>query len=167
MYKVRAILDVEEDVIRTLVVNEHLSLEKLHFDISNAFGFDGKEMASFYRSDNEWNQGEEIPLFNMAEAGESLSMASCTIKETLPLENDKLIYVYDFLYMWTFYIELIELSNEAVSDESKVILSVGEVPSEAPPKAFEAEKLSNDFDDDFDDPFNDFQSLDDLDLDNF
>ena len=59
-------------------------------------------MASFYRTDSEWNQGEEIPLFNMAEAGVGISMATEILQEALPLENDKLIYVYDFLNMWTF-----------------------------------------------------------------
>lgn len=166
MYKVRAILDVEEDVIRTLVINENISLEKLHFDIASAFGFDGKEMASFYRSDEEWNQGEEIPLFNMMEIGQGLSMANCTVKDTLIKQEDKLIYVYDFLHMWTFYIELIEFSEDLTS-ETKVILSVGETPEEAPIKVFESNTISNEFEDDFKDPFDDFENFDNLDLDSF
>ena len=91
MYKVRAILDTQEDVIRTLLIDEKKSLEELHFSVAKAFGFDGQEMASFYRTDEEWNQGEEIPLFNMAEAGEGLSMAICMVHETLRNTNDKLI----------------------------------------------------------------------------
>ncbi len=166
MYKVRAILDVEEDVIRTLVINENISLEKLHFDIASAFGFDGKEIASFYRSDEEWNQGEEIPLFNMMEIGQGLSMANCTVKDTLIKQEDKLIYVYDFLHMWTFYIELIEFSEDLTS-ETKVILSVGETPEEAPIKVFESNTISNEFEDDFKDPFDDFENFDNLDLDSF
>ena len=166
MYKVRAILDVEEDVIRTVTFNENSSLEKLHFDIAKAFGLEGNEMASFYKSDDEWNQGLEIPLFDMAEAGEELSMASCITKDILAKKNDKLIYVYDFLQMWTFYIELIETSGETVS-ETKTILSVGEMPKEAPEKVFESDKLLNDFDDESQDMFDDFEDLDNLDLDNY
>lgn len=162
MYKVRVILDTEKDVIRTLAINENQSLENLHFSIAKAFGFQGQEMASFYRTDDEWNQGEEIPLFNMAEAGEAISMATCIIKDSVPRANDKLIYVYDFLAMWTFYVEVIEQSPENV-EETKLILSVGEIPEKAPEMEFKAEKISNDFDDDF----NDFESLDDFDFDNF
>ncbi|WP_075343633.1 IS1096 element passenger TnpR family protein [Tenacibaculum agarivorans] len=165
MYKIRVILDVEEDVIRTLVFDENNTLEKLHFDIANAFGFDGKEMASFYTSDNGWNQGDEIPLFNMADVGYGLSMQTCILNEVLPNQNDKLIYVYDFLAMWTFYVEVIEKSEEKIA-ETKTILSVGEVPSEAPNKVFESDDISNDFDSDFDDPFGGFENIDDLDLDN-
>ena len=65
MYKIRIILDTQEDVIRTILVDEKQSLESLHFTIAKSFNFDGQEMASFYRTDFEWNQGEEIPLFNM------------------------------------------------------------------------------------------------------
>ncbi|CAM1374560.1 IS1096 element passenger TnpR family protein [Tenacibaculum xiamenense] len=169
MYKVRAILDTEEDVIRTLTINENQSLEDLHFSLAKSFGFDGQEMASFYIADAEWNQGDEIPLFNMAEVGEGVSMATCVLKDTLPNKNDKLIYVYDFFNMWTFYVELVDASNEAIED-SKVILAVGEMPKENENNTFDIQDLSkdldNDFNDDFDD-FNNFQSLDDIDLDKY
>ena len=165
MYKVRVILDTKEDVIRTLVFNEAKSLEDLHFDIAKSFGFNGQEMASFYRTDEDWNQGEEIPLFNMAEAGEEVSMATCVLKETLPSINDKLIYVYDFLQMWTFYVEIVEQSDEIIT-ESKIILTVGEIPDEAPEKEFKAD-TSTDLDDDFNDNFTSFENIDDFDFDNF
>lgn len=162
MYKVRIILDTKEDVIRTILVDEKQSLENLHTTVAKAFGFDGQEMASFYRTDNEWNQGEEIPLFNMAEAGEGISMATCVLNETLPRKNDKLIYVYDFFNMWTFYVEVIEISPNTI-EESKIVLSVGEMPKEAPEKQFKADKLEDSFDD-----FNDsFDNIDDFDFDNY
>lgn len=165
MYKVRVILDTKEDVIRTLVFDEVKSLENLHFDIAKSFGFNGQEMASFYRTDEDWNQGEEIPLFNMAEAGEGVSMATCILNETLPNINDKLIYVYDFLQMWTFYVEIVEQSDEVVT-ESKIILTVGEIPDEAPEKEFKA-AATDDLDDDFNDDFPSFENIDDFDFDNF
>ena len=154
MYKVRVILDTKEDVIRTILVNNAINLETLHFTIAKAFGFGGQEMASFYRTDSAWSQGEEIPLFNMAEAGVEVSMASEILNECLPQENNKLIYVYDFLHMWTFYVEVVEISNEKVI-EPKIILSVGEIPSEAPEKEFKADDLDQDLEDDFD-PYDDF-----------
>ena len=157
MYKVRVILDTKEDVIRTILVDDHINLETLHNTITNAFGFDSQEMASFYRTDDEWNQGEEIPLFNMAEAGEEVSMQTCILNETLPLENNKLIYVYDFLNMWTFYVDVVEINSDKREDLPQTILTVGEVPETAPEKEFKAESLEEDDDlnDEFD-PFDDF-----------
>ena len=160
MYKVRVILDTKEDVIRTLTVNNSINLEELHLYIAKAFGFNGQEMASFYRTDFEWNQGEEIPLFNMSEFGDAISMSTCILKETLPNVNDKLIYVYDFFKMWSFYVEVVDCNNELLT-EPKVIMSIGDVPDEAPEKEFVAEKNENDFSDD------EFESYDDYDFDNY
>lgn len=136
-------------------------MEKLHYTISNAFGFDGREIASFYRTDDQWNQGEEIPLFNMSEIGEGLSMSTCLLNTTLPRQNDKLIYVYDFLKMWTFYVEVIEISNETIT-EPKIILSVGEIPKNAPNKEFKAENINKQFDE-----YDEYEHFDDFDFDNY
>lgn len=156
MYKIRIILDTKEDVIRTILVDNSINLEVLHNAIASAFGFEGQEMASFYRTDEEWNQGEEIPLFNMAEAGEAISMQTCILKDTLPQENDKLIYVYDFLKMWTFYVDVVEITTETRDDLPKTILTVGEIPEEAPEKEFVADNLNQEDDDDEFDIFDDF-----------
>ena len=160
MYKIRIILDTKEDVIRTILVDDSVNLEELHITIVASFGFEGQEMASFYRTDSEWSQGEEIPLFNMAEAGVGISMATETLKETLPKVNSKLIYVYDFLNMWTFYVDVIEISDEAKSDTPKTILSVGEIPTEAPEKEFIADNLDGEEKDDIDDEFGHFDDFD-------
>jgi len=159
MYKIRVILDVKKDVIRTLVVNNTIGLEELHRTISTSFGFNGQEMASFYRTDDEWNQGDEIPLFDMSEVGAGISMATCFLNEILPLENDKLIYVYDFMHLWSFYVEVIEISDETTEDGPKIILTVGEIPEEAPEKEFtseDPEKEEPDTEFDYDDDFNNY-----------
>jgi len=160
MYKIRVILDSKEDVIRTLLVDKKLNLEELHLTIAKSFGFGGQEMASFYRTDNEWSQGEEIPLFNMEEVGEGVSMQTCILNDTLPKKNDKLIYVYDFLNMWTFYVELIEISSDKIQNLPQIILTVGEIPNEAPEKEFVAEKLDDGFVDEDDDEYDSFDDFD-------
>ena len=162
MYKIRVILDTKEDVIRTISVDSGLNLEDLHLTIAKSFGFKGQEMASFYRTDEEWTQGEEIPLFNMEEVGVGISMKTCLLAQTLPVTNDKLIYVYDFLKMWTFYVDVVEISNEKPTSLPKIILTVGEIPDEAPEKEFVAEKLDDGFtdQDDNDEEFGDFDEFD-------
>lgn len=168
MYKIRVVLDTQEDVIRTLLVDRAINLETLHFTIAKAFGFDGQEMASFYRTDHDWNQGEEIPLFNMSEAGEGISMQNSFLRKSLPEVNDKLIYVYDFLNMWTFYVEAIEITEKTGLELPKTILSVGETPQEAPEKEFIAEDFGDPSDDEFGSEFGDeFGSLDDIDFDKY
>jgi hypothetical protein len=165
MYKIRIILDTKEDVIRTILVDESISLENLHTTIAKSFGFEGQEMASFYRTDDDWNQGEEIPLFNMAEAGEEISMQNSFVNEILLEENSKLIYVYDFLNMWTFYVDVVEISSEKKENLPETILSFGDMPEEAPKMEFVADKLDADFgDEEIDDLDENYGHFDDYDF---
>lgn len=170
IYKIRVILDTKEDVIRTLLVDSSSTLEDLHKLIAKVFGFNGQEMASFFRADDEWNQGEEIPLFSMGDEPGALCMATTTIEQNIEDPEEKLIYVYDYLNMWTFYCELIEVTKTTTSKLPKLILTIGDVPDEAPEKEFKAEKEKNEFDldnDDFDTHYDEFDNLDDIDFDKY
>ena len=151
MYKFRVILDTKEDVIREIALLRDFTLEDLHQTIVNAFGFDGMEMASFYHTDNEWSQGDEIPLFNMSEQVGGLSqMSDYKLELIFNKQNNKLIYVYDFLNLWTFFVEFISEFDD-VEDKSIPLLlfSLGELPQKAPEKEFEIPK-EDDEEDDFD-----------------
>ena len=162
-YKIRAILDVEKDVIRDIEIHNSENLETLHKEISNAFGFNGQEMASFYITDADWNQGEEIPLFDM---GAGLSMETCTLKDTLLKKGDKLIYVYDFMAMWTFFVEVSEVNKALTIETPKVVFAFGDAPEEAPEKEFVADKQDNGYgleDDEFEN-LDEFDNIDDYDF---
>ena len=165
-YKIRVILDVEQDVFRDIIVNETINLEELHFTIAKSFGFKGQEMASFYLSDTTWEQGEEIPLFDMSEDENSFSMTNCITSMVLKKEGDKLIYIYDFFSMWTFFVELTEIIDEINEDLPLIALSFGNTPDEAPEKQFIGEDSEKNEYDAFDDESN-FDNIDDIDLDNY
>lgn len=163
VYKIRVILNTEEDVIRDIAIDASGTLEDLHNSITNSFGFTGEEMASFYRSDETWVQGEEHPLFDMGEGvDQKIQMRDVPLDQILLDENDKLIYVYDFFNMWSFYVELIHSDFEHDSLElPSLLFSLGIVPNNAPEIQFESEDLSaDDLNDDqleeFDDDFGDF-----------
>lgn len=160
-YKIRAILDVKKDVIRDIIIHESENLETLHKEIANAFGFNGQEMASFYRTDSDWNQGEEIPLFDM---GDGLTMQACILNKTLIRKGEKLIYVYDFMAMWTFFVEVSEIIKATKKETPKVVFAFGDAPEEAPEKEFVAEKLDDGFSLDDDENFEEFENIDDYDF---
>jgi len=163
IYRFRAILDndTEEDIFRDFEIRESDTMEDLHNVITQSFGFDGTEMASFYVSDDEWNQGEEISLFDMSDGlNEVKLMNETSISDIVHEAQTKLIYVYDFLSMWTFFVELAEIVEEAQGTDYPNLMYVqGQVPTEAPEKVFEAEDDDfNEFDDDYD--IDDYDSLD-------
>ena len=160
IYRFRVVLDndTEEDVFRDLEIRETDTMEDLHNIITQSFGFEGLEMASFYISDDDWNQGEEIAMFDMSEAGnEVMVMGQTIIKDVVHEASPKLIYVYDFLSMWTFYVELAEIVDEAEGTDYPNLMFVhGQIPDEAPDKTFEAQS---------DDAFDEFEN--DVDVDNY
>ena len=161
IYKVRVIADIEEDVARDIAIRSNANLEDLHNAITNAFGFDGTEMASFYKSDKEWNQGEEIPLYDVSDELNSnvKTMSAYQLNDLFNQQNDKLIYVYDFFAMWTFLVELIEITSyDNEQYLPKVLYSLGNLPSDAPEKHFEGKKIEEGFDlyDDDNESDNDF-----------
>ncbi len=164
-YRIRIILDVKDDVFRDLIVAETINLEELHFTIAKSFGFKGQEMASFYQTDNNWEQGDEIPLFDVSENGDSLTMSTFLIPDILKNVGDKLIYVYDFMALWTFFVELTEIKNTNEEGLPKIALSFGNTPDEAPEKEFKS-KISLDDIDAFDDE-NGFENIDDFDFENY
>lgn len=163
MYKIRVILNTEEDVIRDIAIGADSTLEDLHNAITNSFGFVGDQMASFYRSDETWVQGEEHPLFEMGDGNDKkVQMIEVLLNDTLQQENDKMLYVYDFFNMWSFYVELIQTNFDHNNVElPSLLFSLGLVPNIAPEIQFESEDLSvddleeDDFDE-FEDDFGDF-----------
>ena len=167
VYRFRIVLDndTEDDVFRDIEIRETDTLEDLHNSIIQAFGFDGIEMASFYLSDDEWNQGEEISMFDTSEGYDNLRLMSETvISDVSDEKKPKLIYVYDFFSMWTFYVELAEIVEEADGTDYPNLMFVhGQIPTEAPQKSFEAHDESDDYDE-FDDDF-DVDDYEDLDFD--
>lgn len=154
IYRFRVILDndTDEDIFRDIEIRQTDTLEDLHNTITQSFGFDGTEMASFYLSDDSWNQGEEISLFDMSEGNNSVKLMNETILEdTLDEDQTKLIYVYDFFNMWTFLVELAEIVEESQGTDYPNLMFVhGQIPTEAPEKSFESDEMDNEDDQDMD-----------------
>ena len=166
VYKFRVILDTEEDIFRDIAILEDDTLEDLHNAIFNSFGFDGMEVASFYTCDDTWNQEDEISLFDTGDViGVQKIMSDYALSEVLDSESTKIIYVYDFINMWTFLVELASIEEiEAGSTYPSTLFSHGEMPDEAMEKSFEADMhddIYGEFEDDLDEDDLDMFSGDD------
>ena len=142
IYRLRIILDSEEDVIRDIEIKSDSSFEDLHFAIINSFNFIGNEMASFYLSDINWSQGEEITLESFTD---EKIMKNTTLDSIIRDTQLNFIYVYDFLKLWTFFIEVIETCDDNKNSiYPQTIFSIGMIPKNAPEKRFEEDKLESD-----------------------
>ena len=162
IYRFRVILDASDDVFRDIEIEASATLEDFHNAVTQAFGFAGQEMASFYVSNDAWEQGEEIALFDMSETPGALRIMSETILEnTVSERKTKLIYVYDFLNMWTFLVELAEVAER---EEGRIypnlMFAHGEIPEEATELEFVAEGDEDEIDEDYELDPEDYEDLD-------
>tara|TARA_B100000941_G_scaffold290369_1_gene272173 strand:+ start:348 stop:809 length:462 start_codon:yes stop_codon:yes gene_type:complete len=145
--KFRIILNVKEDVLRDIIVDASTSLLEFSKIISDQFGFDSTEISTFHLSNENWEQLEEIKIFKIDDQDEIMDKAP--ISNYFVLNGDKMIFVYDFLNYWTFFVELYEI-DELISSKSKFerINSVGNVPKEAPSDIFNNTDVVDNFDKD-------------------
>ena len=138
IYRLRVILDndTEDDIFRDIELDKNCNLEDFHNTIIQSFGFEGNEMASFYLTDQEWNQGEEISLFDLGELDQSNRlMTDVLVDSVIDKTNTRLIYVYDFLNLWTFLIELVEIVGMTSGvNYPNLIYSNGQIPTKIPEK---------------------------------
>jgi len=163
IYRFRIILDANEDVFRDVEIEASASLEDFHNTVTQAFGFGGQEMASFYISNELWEQGEEIALFDMSEEPGSLrTMGETKLEDVVSKQQTKLIYVYDFLNLWTFLVELAEVTDrEEGRSYPNLMFAHGQIPEDAPDKEFVAEDIGQeDLDTDYDLDPEDYDNLD-------
>jgi hypothetical protein len=134
IYRFRVLLEAGEDIFRDIEIKSTQNFDDLHEIIVAAFGFDNSQMASFYLSNDVWDKGQEITLFDMQieenQQEKVLVMADTIINTQVNCIGSHLLYSYDFLNMQNFFIELIEIKvkEDAATFYPKVVYSQGEIP---------------------------------------
>ncbi len=134
--KFRVLLDSKDrnEVFRDVLISDTSNFEAFYRAILDAYGFTSDQMASFYISNDQWDKGFEISLFDMSFGEDSEQILPGVMSESMlasyMIEPDqKIILVHDFLRMWIFLIELIEQTEET-PEYPKTVLSVGNAPAE-------------------------------------
>ena len=160
--KFRVLLDSKDknEVFRDILISDKADFESFYKAILDAYGFTSDQMASFYMSNDSWDKGFEISLFDMS-FGEDPDqilpgvMHSSIIGSFIQESDQKIILVHDFLRMWIFLIELIGYTEDT-PEYPKTILTVGNAPAEDSKPAesedlqFETESDLDGFDEDED-----------------
>lgn len=172
IYRLRVILDATIDCFRDIEIEGDATLEDFHNVIVQSFQLPGDEMASFYDSDDDWNQGQEYCLFDMTEGlSPVLKMHATQVSQVFSTTSKRMIYIYDFLSMWTFLIELDAIVGKSDTAEyPSVVFSMGVLPDEPQDRSFEAdprfEEDTDSMDDDYLDNLDDQDFYDEEDLEN-
>ncbi|OFY89817.1 MAG: hypothetical protein A3K10_16665 [Bacteroidetes bacterium RIFCSPLOWO2_12_FULL_31_6] len=137
VYKFRVTIEDNSDnaIFRDIEIKSTQTFEDFHQVILKAFEFDNSQMASFYVSDEDWNKGQEIALFDMQiteEDGEKvLIMSETELKTQINFVGQHLVYTYDFLNLWNFFIALIEIVvKEKGTSYPKITCTKGKAPKQ-------------------------------------
>jgi hypothetical protein len=104
IYRFRVVLDAEEDIFRDIELENESTFEDFHNTIIQSFGLSGHEMATFYLTDDDWNQGEAISQTDMFDEPNRL-MEETKLSDVFNDEQQTALYIYDFLEMWTCFYE--------------------------------------------------------------
>jgi|SRR5690554_522507 len=127
---IKVILETKSLVFRDLAIDSNRNLEDLHFSILNAFDFEGKQMASFLKTDDDWQVEAEYSLTLLGNDDESLLMKNNKIASILPEKGDVLTYIYDYLNEWRFELEVLEIEDKTTT-ETVVLKKHGKAPDES------------------------------------
>jgi hypothetical protein len=130
-YHFRVLIDYEKDVFREIALRSDHTFMDLSNSIIKAFSFKGDQMTSFYLSNDDWDKGEEIVQFDMGDDEAVRNMEKTLLSDLLAKKGQKVLYIYDFLRFWIFYIELINVSALNEGEEYPLLInSIGTAPDE-------------------------------------
>ena len=137
VYKFKVSFEDYEDTFRLIEIKSSQTFFDFHKAILEAIGFDNKQMASFYMSNDSWKKEQEITLEDMTDDGDEKTIPIPTMKDSrlsmfINDPHQKIIYVYDYLEMWTLQIELtgIEIKEKAGVKYPACTKSVGLAPKQ-------------------------------------
>jgi len=129
-YNIRIVADTEDDIFIDVSINSSNTFLQLHDTIINGFNLGGGEMASFYKSNENWDKGPEITLMDMSFGEENTEKNRCMentqIHDILNKKETKVLYLYDFLNMNIFYIDLVDISTNETISSPKILGTFGE-----------------------------------------
>ena len=143
VYRFKLTFEDNDDFLREVEVGSEQTFEDFHYAIVENLGLNNSTLSSFFIADSRFRKKREISLIDMQseelpeqldqdEAQEPiLEMRDAVVSDFIDDPHQKLVWVYDYLNYWTFYLELLKI---AVSKEGqkypRFAKSVGETPPE-------------------------------------
>jgi hypothetical protein len=144
IYRFKVWFEDQEDIIRWIDIKPGHTMQHLHNIIQESIGFDGKELASFFVSDDRWRRLKEVQLDASANAVNSgdvvyksqtigghqpILMETVKIRELVNDPHQRFVYVSDYAVLWTLYCELVAIAE---TDAKKTYPSIYRSEGKAP-----------------------------------
>ena len=122
VYRFKVWFDDMDDIVRWIEIKPSHTFMDFNNIIQEAIGFDNKEAASFFVSDDRWRKISEIKKEKPARSEGDLTgnldaplMANIKIRTCVNDPHQHFIYIFDYNVQWTLTCELISI--EASTDK--------------------------------------------------
>lgn len=133
--------DEVDDFVRDYEVPYNMSLLEFHNYINKDLGYSNEELASFFKSDVEWEKLQEFTLFDMGTDNVDIDpdddipapvpMSEVKLSLIITQKFDRLIYAFDLLMERCLYIELIESQfRDSATNYPRTVKSEGVPPAQ-------------------------------------
>jgi len=122
--------DEADDFKREIKIDAEATFLDLHNTLLDSVGFSKDQITSFFICDDDWNKKVEITRVEMDSSSEvdSYIMEDTRLEELLEDEQQKLLFVFDYLTERAFFMELREIVPGQDLEEAIVSKSTGEAP---------------------------------------
>ncbi len=131
LYKFALLSPHSENFVREIEIDSNATLLTFHEIIQQSVGYHNDELASFFTTNNDWEQLEEITLLEMDEndlESDRRVMDVTCLYEVVSEEKDKLLYFFDLLNRRAFFIELVIIRPGNFAGVARCYNSEGEAP---------------------------------------
>ncbi len=127
IYKFKVNFEDQDDFLREIELRADQSFEDFHQAILGNLGLDPGMLASFYMCDHRFRKQKEIQLVETSAIERKkhveeddhidnhqkpLLMRDSELKDFIDDPHQRLLFLYDYINRWTFYIELIKIMPE-------------------------------------------------------
>lgn len=128
--ELKFLLDQKDLAFIDLKVSSDCDLKKIHLALMEACKWSGNEMASVYLLDEDQEVIEEFPVEAFDPAFKGRKMNEVQIGELVGEIGDQLMYLYDYLKEFKFFIECTAVSESSEKNSIEIAQVFGKIPKE-------------------------------------
>jgi len=132
VYRFLILSDEVDNFKREIKISSEATFFDLHKAILETTNFKPDEMYSFFICDDDWSKKTEITLFDMDASSEvdTYLMEKTSLEELIEDEEQKLLYVFDYMMERALFMELSEIIPGQNLKQPVCSLVVGDPPAQ-------------------------------------
>ncbi|MCD7935537.1 MAG: hypothetical protein LUG98_01610 [Tannerellaceae bacterium] len=132
VFRFLVISDEVDDFLREIKIDAEATFLDLQNAILDSVGYTKDQMTSFFICDDDWSKKTEITLVDMDKSSEedSYIMEDTRLEELLEDEEQKLLFVFDYMTERSFFMELREIIPGQYLETAKCTKAKGDPPAQ-------------------------------------